>query len=79
MAYKKETKTVWLFKSEIDRISNSKLGIQDKLRKKLQVECAMDMTKNHNEISGRAYGILLRYLEKNIPKNISPPILYPND
>jgi hypothetical protein len=66
MAFKQETKNVFMVKSYIDNCPKG--GVLGKQGVISRVETAMDVMKKKKEISGRAYGILIRYLRKKVPK-----------
>jgi len=67
MVFKQETKNILIIKKEIDNCSNER-GVLARHKVISRVETIMDIMKNKKEISGRGYGILIRYLRKKIPK-----------
>jgi len=66
MAFKQETKNIFMVKKYIDNCPKG--GVLEKHKIISTVETAMDVMKRKKEISGRGYGILIRYLRKKIPK-----------
>ena len=67
MAFKQETKSILTIKREINNCSKER-GALARYNTISRVETTMDIMKNKKEISGRGYGILIRYLKKKIPE-----------
>jgi len=69
-----ETKFVLAFKSRIKKIAANK-SFTERYREKTEVEAAMDVSKGYNCLSGRAYGILNRYIKKKLPNEQFMPVI----